>query len=163
MHRARLDSMFFLGDLMSSPISGTHRVAVLCVGIAGALGLAAMAASSQTFAARVVSGTSTVITAPAANDVLQTLAARHSHTESGQFTFAKARLSYDANSPKCMYLFLPGIGTAVISVGPDGKAIFSPVTLHQDELTFNADDHHLNLSGVDLHTGRSTHPAHLSM
>ena len=160
---------------MSSPLSRTRRVAILCAGFSAAVGLAAIAASSQTFAARVVSPAPTVVADVAADDVMRTLSAGHSHSDPGKLIFAKVRdgvytvdgmvakvrLNYDVNGANYMYLFLPGIGTAVISIGPDGKAVFSPVTLHQDELTFSVDGHQFNLSGVDLDTGGGNHPAHL--
>ena len=69
-------------------------------------------------------------------------------------------LSNDGASPELMFVSLPGIGNAVMSLRSDGKPVFSPVTLHQDELTFFLDGHQLDLSGICLPQGSHAHATH---
>lgn len=74
---------------------------------------------------------------------------------------AKVRLNYDVQGATYIYMFVPGMGTAVLSVMPDGKATIAPVPVHENELTFMVDGHHFHLSGVSLTNGKGQVPAHL--
>ena len=69
-------------------------------------------------------------------------------------------LMVDAGGPNLMFVSLPGIGSAVMSLGPDGKPVFLPATLHQDELTFSMNGRQLNLSGVGLPAPSRSRPSH---
>lgn len=74
---------------------------------------------------------------------------------------AKLRLNYDVQGVRYMYLFVPGVGTAVISAHPDRNALTIPVALQADTLSFTADGHHFSLTGVNLASDNGQPPAHL--
>ena len=159
---------------MPSPLSRPRRVAFLLAGLSSVLGVATIAASSPTHSAHVVSPAPFAVADVAADQVLRAIVAGHIRSDHQPIfarvrgnvypadgMLANVRIDYDVNGAKYMYLFLPGIGTAVVSIESNGKAVFYPVTLHQDELTFNVDGHQFDLSGVNLQSGGGTRPAHL--
>ncbi len=74
---------------------------------------------------------------------------------------AKVHLNYDVEGAPYLYLFVPGVGTAVISATPDQDAVMAPAALRQDELHFNVDHHHFTLTGVNLVSDKGQAPTHL--
>ena len=69
-------------------------------------------------------------------------------------------LAREGDGANLMFVSLPGIGTAVMSLGSDGRPVFSPATLHKDELTFSMDGRQLNLSGIVLPAGTGSRATH---
>ena len=138
----------------------------------GGCGLICLGALAQTFAAAVRGPSRAMVVASSGS---QFSAPGHAHKSSerliygrlrnGMFTVdgmvAKVRLNYDVKGSTYMYLFVPGVGTAIISMAPDGTALFSPATLHTNELTFDMDGHNFNLSGVSLAGKEGQPPAHM--
>ncbi len=130
-------------------------------------------ASAQTFAARVGAPAPAMVTVDGIKSHVEVPGARHSAKEKlifarvrdGVYTVdgmvAKVHLNYDVQGSTYLYLYVPGIGTAVLSVSPDGKAVVTPATLHMDELTFTVDGHHYGLSGISVASDRGVAPAHL--
>ena len=74
---------------------------------------------------------------------------------------AKLKLNYDVDGAAFLYLFVPGVGTAVISASPEPDALMSPAAVSENELTFTVDGHHFGLSGVSLTNDRGRVPDHL--
>ena len=129
--------------------------------------------SAQTFAARVAPPAPAMITVDSPKSHVD-MPSHHgkspdklifARVRDGVYTVdgmvAKVHLNYEVQGASYMYLYVPGIGTAVLSMTPDGKAMISPATLHMDELTFAVDGHHYNLSGVSLVNDKGRLPAHL--
>lgn len=129
--------------------------------------------SSQTFAA--ITGTDAVITAaPGASAPGLTQPGHHARTDApllygrvrdGVYTVdgmvAKLRLNYDVNGAHYLYLFVPGVGTAVLSLSADPDSIVAEARLHDNELAFAVGDHHFKLTGVALSDGKNEAPTHL--
>lgn len=140
---------------------------------AAAFGLATFAGSAQTFAAGVG------FVPPAMNPTVNTVVRPHvpghrrnagekliyARVRNGVYTVdgmvAKIQLNYDVGGAPFMYLFVPGIGTAVISVSPEPDALMTNAALHDDELTFTVDGHHFGLTGISLASNRGEVPANL--
>lgn len=74
---------------------------------------------------------------------------------------AKVKLNYDVNGVSFLYLFVPGVGTAVVSVVADPQAVAIEAKLHEDLLSFAVGEHRFTLSGVALASNKGTAPAHL--
>ena len=141
--------------------------------VAFVVGAAPVSLSSQTFAA--ITGTDAVITAtPAPGTPRLTQPGHHAHTDApllygrvrdGVYTVdgmvAKLRLNYDVNGAQYLYLFVPGVGTAVVSLTADPDSIVAEARLHDNELTFASGDRHFKLTGVALSDGKNEAPDHL--
>ena len=74
---------------------------------------------------------------------------------------AKVQLNYDVNGVNYLYLFVPGVGTAVVSVAGDPDAVVTEASYKDTDLSFNVGDHHFNLTGVTLASDKGTAPTHL--
>jgi len=74
---------------------------------------------------------------------------------------AKVQLNYDVNGANFLYLFVPGVGTAIVSTAADPDAVVTQAKLQDDQLSFTVGDHHFNLTGITLASNRGTAPAHL--
>ncbi len=61
----------------------------------------------------------------------------------------KVKLNYDVRGASYLYFFVPGLGTAVVSLEPSAEGVLEPGTYHDGELTMRAGDHTLNLTGVE--------------
>ena len=140
--------------------------------LAAMCGLATLALPAQTFAAGVGVPAPAMVTADGPKNHVNVPVHRHgddklifAKVRDGVYTVdgmvAKVHLNYDVQGSSYMYLFVPGIGTAVLSMSADGKAVITPATLHMDELTFTVDGHHYNLSGVSMAGENGKAPAHL--
>jgi hypothetical protein len=71
---------------------------------------------------------------------------------------AKVQLNYDIQHSGYMYFFVPGVGTAVVSMAPlaDGAKVAN--AFDGDKLAFSVDGHSVELSsGVSLLAGRKSH------
>ena len=79
--------------------------------------------------------------------------ARPAPAAPGTAAGATLRRSSHDQVREMMFVSLPGIGSAVMSLGSDGQPVFSPAALHRDQLTFLRDGHQLDLSGIVLPQG----------
>ena len=61
----------------------------------------------------------------------------------------KVQLNYDVRAAGYLYLFVPGVGTALLSLAPSPDAVSMPAAYKDGELTVRAGDHTLNLTGVE--------------
>ena len=61
----------------------------------------------------------------------------------------KVQLNYDVKAANYLYLFVPGVGTALVSFAPSADAISVPAAFHDSELTVHIAGHTLNLTGVE--------------
>ncbi len=61
----------------------------------------------------------------------------------------KVKLNYDVRGASYLYFFVPGLGTAVVSLEPSGEGVPEPGAYHDGELTMRAGEHTLNLTGVE--------------
>ncbi|MGI4828703.1 MAG: hypothetical protein ACRYFU_11015 [Janthinobacterium lividum] len=141
--------------------------------LAALCGLATFAGSAQTFAAGV--GTmAPPLNAPTNSVVRPHVPGHHrnatekliyARVRHGMYTVdgmvAKIQLNYDVQGANFMYLFVPGIGTAVVSISPEPDALMTSAALQDDELTFTVDGHHFGLTGVTLANDRGVVPANL--
>ncbi len=141
--------------------------------LATALSLSSLAASAQTFSANVTARAPAMIVADNSAGHVSVPGHHHDAQErliyarvrDGVYTVdgmvAKIRLNYDVQGANYMYLFVPGVGTALVSVAPEADAVVAPASLHDDELTFSLDGHRFNLTGVALESDKGQPPAHL--
>lgn len=74
---------------------------------------------------------------------------------------AKLHLNYDVNGVRYLYLFVPGVGTALVSTTADADAVTAKAKLQENELSFTAGEHHFKLTGVALATSKGNVPEHL--
>ena len=74
---------------------------------------------------------------------------------------AKLKLNYDVNGAHFLYMFVPGVGTAVLSSVADPDAITSEARLQENELKFSVGDHRFMLTGVALANSKGKVPDHL--
>lgn len=74
---------------------------------------------------------------------------------------AKVQLNYDVNGAGYLYLFVPGVGTAVVSAVADPDAVITEASYKDTDLSFSVGDHRFNLTGVTLASDKGTAPAHL--
>jgi hypothetical protein len=158
------------GETMRTSINA--RAAAMLLAVAS---LSPLVAHGQTFAA--MSGTEAVVTAAPENTSARVLTPGHhkkaepnllfGRVRDGVYTVdglvAKVRLNYDVNGVSFLYLFAPGVGTAVISAESEPKAVVSSATLKENELSFTVGEHRFNLTGVALSTGKGSAPAHLNV
>lgn len=127
---------------------------------------------SQTFAA--TTGPDAVIGTPEPRAVRITVPGHHRRTEEkllygrvrdGVYTVdgmtAKVQLNYDVNGVNFLYLFVPGIGTALVSASPDPDAVVIEAVYKDNDLSFQAGDHRFHLTGVALTSDKGAAPAHL--
>lgn len=148
--------------------SSVFRAAALMLGVCAA---AVLPGSGQTFSASV--GTSPVLGAvpikvhpvmpehPKDGDETLLYARVRDGVYSVDGLVAKLRLNYDVQAAKYMYMFVPGLGTAVISATPDADAVASNAALHESELSFLSADHLFTLTGVTVVNGKGEVPARL--
>ncbi len=74
---------------------------------------------------------------------------------------AKIHLNYDVDGAQFLYLFVPGVGTAVVSPVADPEAVNTEAKLQANELKFSVGEHRFTLTGVALATGKGHEPDHL--
>lgn len=141
---------------------------VLAMGFPATLRMAA-----QTFAA--TTGAEAVITATPAPRAATVNVPGHRRSADEQLLFgrvrdgvytvdgmvAKVKLNYDMAGVRFLTMFVPGMGTAVISATPPPDAVVSQAALKDGELTFTAGEHRFKLTGIALASNRGTVPAHL--
>lgn len=137
-----------------------------CVSLRSASLLAALAAAAslslpaQTFAA--ASGTTPVLGGDFTPSVPSALPSHHRKSDApliyarvrnGIYSVdgmvGKVQLNYDIKGANFLYLFVPGVGTALVSLEPATDAISVPAACHDSELTLHIDGHRLNLTGVE--------------
>lgn len=89
----------------------------------------------------------------------------YGHVREGVYTVdgmvAKVQLNYNVDGANYLYMFVPGVGTAVISTTADQDGVSHEAALRGDELSFMVDGHHFNLTGVALANNKGQAPAHL--
>ncbi len=74
---------------------------------------------------------------------------------------AKVQLNYDINGARYVYLFVPGLGTALLSSAADPDAVVSQAALKDGELSFTTGEHHFKLTGIALANNKGKQPEHL--
>lgn len=74
---------------------------------------------------------------------------------------AKVQLNYDVEGARYLYLFVPGVGTAVVSSVAPQDAVATQAKLRENELSFTVDKHRFNLTGIALVNNKGVQPAHL--
>ena len=132
----------------------------------------ALPTPGQTFAAS--TGSDPVISPPEARAVRVNVPGHHRRSEEklifgrvrdGVYTVdgmtAKVQLNYDVNGVHFLYLFVPGVGTAVVSTTPDPDAVAEEATYKGTELSFKVGDHRFTLTGVTLATDKGGAPSQL--
>lgn len=143
------------------------------VGAAALAILAPLSTLAQTFIAN--TGTEAVInTTPLPNVSRVTVPGGHKagaekllygRVREGVYTVdgmvAKVQLNYDVNGVKYLYLFVPGIGTALVSANPYPDAVNTQAKLVDNVLSFNVDEHRFNLTGIALASDKGSAPEHL--
>lgn len=139
--------------------------------LAVALGvLAPLSTLAQTFTAN--TGTDPVILPAPMPSVMKVAVPKHGaekllygKVRDGVYTVdgmvAKVQLNYDVNGVRFLYMFVPGIGTAVISATADPEAVVTEARLEGNDLSFSAGDHHYMLSGIALANEKGAPPQHL--
>ncbi len=60
----------------------------------------------------------------------------------------KVRLNYDVKAAGYLYLFMPGVGTALVSVAPSADAVSVPAAYDDGQLTVHIADHTINVTGI---------------
>ena len=113
---------------MSLPFRRPRRLAIVATGLLAPLPLAGVFAAPGT-------------------------SARPAPAAPGTATGATLRPSSHDQVREMMFVSLPGIGSAVMSLGSDGQPVFAPAALHRDQLTFLRDGHQRDLSGIVLPQG----------
>lgn len=74
----------------------------------------------------------------------------------------KVRLNYDVKAASYIYLFMPGVGTALVALAPSPDAVSVPAAYHDGQLTVRVADHIFNLTGIEsLVNDRGKEPASL--
>lgn len=137
---------------------------------AGLLLIAPLTTLAQTFAAN--SGTEPVISTAPLPTVLKANVPKNAEEKllygrvrDGVYTVdgmvAKVQLNYDVNGARFVYMFVPGIGTAVIAATADPDAVTAQAKLTDNELRFSVGDHHFRLTGVALANSKGHVPEHL--
>ncbi len=72
----------------------------------------------------------------------------------------KVRLNYDVKAASYFYLFMPGVGTALVSLAPSADAVSMPAAYHDGQLTVRVADHVFNVTGIEsLVNDRGKEPA----
>ena len=132
----------------------TFRLLIVLAVVAVALALLApLTTLGQTFAAGVVTEP-VIMTTPEPGVTRITVAhprngdgtLLYARVRDGVYTVdgmvAKVRLNYDVEGVRYMYLFVPGVGTAVLSTVADPSQLTAEAKLHENDLTFDLGDHH---------------------
>lgn len=139
--------------------------------LASVLGLLApFSTLAQTFAA--TTGTDPVIAPVTQSAILKANVPKHAsenllygRVRDGVYTVdgmvAKVQLNYDVNGVHYLYMFVPGIGTAVIAAVADPDAVTVEAKLEGNNLSFSVGDHRYMLTGVALATSKGSAPEHL--
>ncbi len=71
---------------------------------------------------------------------------------------AKVQLNYDIQRSGYMYFFVPGVGTAVVSMAPLADGAKVPDAFDGEKLAFSVDGHSVELaSSINLLPGRKSH------
>lgn len=153
------------------------RSSILLIRLALALAVAALFTPLATLAQTIPAstGTGAIITATPPEDRAPVITAGH-HGEAGRdllfgrirngvYTVdgmvAKLQLNYDLNGVLHLYMFVPGLGTAVMSESPAPETITATASLTGNDLNFDAGHHHFRLTGIALTNGQGTSVAHL--
>lgn len=122
-------------------------VAVACFGVAGSL-------QAQSFAADAVPS-STPVSRPAAASVAEPSGRTpekpiHAKVQNGVLTIdgmvAKVHLNYDIKGAGYLYFYLPGTGTAIVSLSKMPGATFAKTAFRGPTLSFTADKHLFELT-----------------
>ncbi len=72
----------------------------------------------------------------------------------------KVRLNYDVNAASYFYLFMPGVGTALVSLAPSLDTVSVPAAYHDGQLTVRVAEHTFNVTGIEsLVNERGKEPA----
>ncbi len=121
---------------------------------------AALSSQGQTFSA--ITGTTPVFTGDLANRVPSALPPHHKKTDAplmyarirdGVYSVdgmvGKVRLNYDVKAASYLYLFMPGVGTALVSLAPSADAVSVPAAYHEGQLTVHVADHTFNVTGIE--------------
>ena len=133
----------------------------------------AFSSQGQTFSA--ITGTTPVFTGDLADRVPSALPSHHKKTDAplmyarirdGVYSVdgmvGKVRLNYDVKAASYLYLFMPGVGTALVSLSPSSGAVSVPAAYHEGQLTVHIADHTLNVTGIEsLVNDRGGEPAAL--
>lgn len=61
----------------------------------------------------------------------------------------KVRLNYDVKAARYFYLFMPGVGTALVSLAPSGDAVSVPAAYKDGQLTVRVAEHTFNVTGIE--------------
>ncbi len=144
------------------------RAAALCLYLPGTLVLPAHA---QTFAAS--TGTVPVLGGDVPDRVASALPAHHKKSDAplmyarvrdGVYSVdgmvGKVRLNYDVQGVGYLYLFMPGVGTALVSLAPSAEAVSVPAGYHDGEITVRVGEHTFNITGIEsLVNDRGKEPA----
>lgn len=131
-------------------------------------GIASLASDAQTFAANIGTDAPVITVSQHATSLSP---GHHKNVEDG-FLYgrvrdgvytvdgmvAKVQLNYDVEGARYLYLFVPGVGTAVVSSVAPGDAMTTQAKLHDNELSFTADKHRFNLTGIALVNSKGTQP-----
>lgn len=144
------------------------RIAPLFVSLLGAGG---PTSEGQTFSA--ITGTSPTFAGDLADRVPSALPSHHKKTDAplmyarirdGVYSVdgmvGKVRLNYDVKAASYLYLFMPGVGTALVSLSPSSGAVSVAAAYHEGQLTVRVADHTLNVTGIEsLVNDRGGEPA----
>lgn len=136
-------------------------------------GAAVLPAYAQTFAA--VTGTTPIFAGDVPDRIPSALPAHHKKTDlplmyarvrDGVYSVdglvGKVRLNYDVKAANYLYLFVPGVGTALVSLAPSADAVWMPAAYRNGQLTLRVAEHTLNLTGIEsLVNDRGKEPASL--
>ena len=141
---------------MHRPLSAS-RSAIL----ASFCALALIGGSAQCFAAAAGTGALPVPAHHAAAEESRMTARVRDGVYTVDGMVAKVKLNYDVQDSSFVYLFVPGLGTAVVSATPAPDAMVTPVALQDDELNFVVGGHHFDLTGVNLASDKGTVLTHL--
>lgn len=125
-----------------------------------AAGSVCLSASAQTFAAS--SGTTPAFAGDIPTSVHANLPGHHSKSDApliyarvrdGIYSVdgmvGKVKLNYDIKAANYVYLFVPGVGTALVSLAPSDDAVWVPGAYRDGQLTMHVAGHTLNLTGVE--------------
>ena len=134
-------------------------------------GAAFLQAHAQTFPA--ATGGAAVFSSDVLNRAPSALPSHHTKTEAplmyarirdGIYSVdglvGKVRLNYDVKAASYFYLFMPGVGTALVSLAPSADAVSMPAAYHNGQLTVRVADHTFNVTGIEsLVNDRGKEPA----
>ncbi len=147
--------------LMRVDVRATFRAIV--VAVCGLVGLAAMA---QTFAAPAGAEAAALTSMPGTGE-RRVMAPGHRRDAENKLIYARIRdgvysvdgmvakvqLNYDVDGANFLYLFVPGVGTAVVSAAPAADAVMARATVRDGELRFRAGEHQFALTGIAVADG----------